>query len=60
VGGRRITDDFWLEGEPPNPGSLPSGCRFRTRCPRAAAQCADEEPQLRALDDDLQVACHLA
>ena len=60
VGGRRVTDDFWLEGEPPNPGNLPSGCRFRTRCPRAAARCAAEEPALRALDDGRQAACHFA
>jgi oligopeptide transport system ATP-binding protein len=60
VGGRRVTDEFWLEGEPPSPGNLPSGCRFRTRCPRAAERCAAEEPQLRALDDGSQVACHFA
>jgi len=60
VGGRRATEDFWLEGEPPNPGNLPTGCRFRTRCPRADPRCAAEEPQLRALPDGRQAACHFA
>jgi oligopeptide/dipeptide ABC transporter ATP-binding protein len=60
VGGHRVTDDFWLEGEPPNPGDLPTGCRFRTRCPRAQDQCAAEEPSLRTLADGRQTACHFA
>jgi oligopeptide/dipeptide ABC transporter ATP-binding protein len=60
VGGRRVTDEFWLEGEPPNPGNLPSGCRFRTRCPRAEARCAAEEPALRTLENGVQAACHFA
>jgi oligopeptide/dipeptide ABC transporter ATP-binding protein len=60
VGGRRVTEDFWLEGEPPNPGNLPSGCRFRTRCPRAEARCAAEEPALRTLENGVQAACHFA
>lgn len=59
IGGRRVTRDFWLEGEPPSPGDLPSGCRFRTRCPLAEAVCAAEEPPLRAVGGQL-VACHLA
>lgn len=46
IGGRKVTDDFWLEGEPPDPTSLPSGCRFRTRCPRAIERCAQEDPGL--------------
>ena len=58
VGGRRVTDTFWLEGEPPSPGNLPSGCRFRTRCPRAEAICANEEPGPRAQPDGSRVACH--
>ncbi len=46
IGKQRITDTFWLEGEPPDPGNLPSGCRFRTRCPLAAPGCAAETPPL--------------
>jgi oligopeptide transport system ATP-binding protein len=59
VGGRRVTETFWLEGEPPSPGRLPGGCRFRTRCPRAEGRCAEEEPALRTLPDGRSAACHL-
>jgi oligopeptide/dipeptide ABC transporter ATP-binding protein len=57
--GRRVTLDFALEGEPPNPRDIPSGCRFRPRCPLAQAVCAEEEPPLRVLDGR-RVACHFA
>lgn len=46
IGKQRITETFWLEGEPPDPGNLPSGCRFRTRCPKAVAACAADVPDL--------------
>ena len=59
IGGRRVTEDFVLEGEPPDPRDVPSGCRFRTRCPLAQPRCAAEEPALRPVDGRT-VACHFA
>jgi peptide/nickel transport system ATP-binding protein len=45
-------------GEPPSPISPPSGCRFRTRCPRADQQCSNEVPELRSVAPRQFVACH--
>ena len=47
-----------LHGEIPSPINLPSGCRFHTRCPRAAARCAQEVPQLRSVGEGQSVRCH--
>jgi oligopeptide/dipeptide ABC transporter ATP-binding protein len=59
IGGPRPRGEFSLEGEPPNPRDVPSGCRFRTRCPLAQDVCAQVEPPLRPVGGR-QVACHLA
>jgi peptide/nickel transport system ATP-binding protein len=45
-------------GEPPSPIAPPSGCRFRTRCPRADARCASEVPELRSVAPGQYAACH--
>jgi peptide/nickel transport system ATP-binding protein len=50
--------DQLISGEPPSPVSPPTGCRFRTRCPRAAARCAEEEPRIRRIGEDHWLACH--
>jgi peptide/nickel transport system ATP-binding protein len=47
-----------LEGELPSPVDPPSGCRFRTRCPRADERCASEEPVMQPAGPDHFVACH--
>ncbi|MSP00234.1 MAG: ABC transporter ATP-binding protein [Acetobacteraceae bacterium] len=60
AGGRRVSAGALLQGEPPSPENLPGGCRFRTRCPRAEALCAAEEPALRRLAGGGQAACHFA
>ncbi|MBE6813021.1 MAG: dipeptide ABC transporter ATP-binding protein [Ruminococcaceae bacterium] len=48
-----------LEGDIPSPLNAPSGCPFRTRCPRATEQCAQSMPPLTDRGDGHFVACHL-
>ena len=47
-----------IAGELPSPIDPPSGCRFRTRCPRAEERCAVEEPLMREIAPNHYVACH--
>jgi oligopeptide/dipeptide ABC transporter ATP-binding protein len=45
-------------GEPPNPVTPPSGCRFHPRCPRASEVCRAVEPQLTEYPGGHLAACH--
>jgi peptide/nickel transport system ATP-binding protein len=47
-----------VRGELPSPVHPPSGCRFRTRCPRAQERCAEEVPLLRRFGAEHLAACH--
>ncbi|MEU8269037.1 ABC transporter ATP-binding protein [Sphaerisporangium sp. NPDC049002] len=56
-----------LDGDLPSPANPPSGCRFRTRCPKFKAltdvrrvRCVEEEPEVRPLGDDHGASCHYA
>ena len=46
-----------LEGDPPSPVDLPSGCRFYPRCPEAKPVCKKSEPEFKKVGNRF-VACH--
>lgn len=58
IGKARVTDHFWLEGEPPKPTDIPAGCRFAPRCPKAQAICRNQDPALRPISPQQDAACH--
>jgi oligopeptide/dipeptide ABC transporter ATP-binding protein len=48
-----------LQGDPPNPINLPSGCRFHPRCPLAFERCPQVDPRLMPVGEGHEAACLL-
>ncbi|MFC1442512.1 ABC transporter ATP-binding protein [Streptacidiphilus sp. N1-10] len=63
----RARERILLTGDLPSPANVPSGCRFRNRCPKylqlnpgEQQRCESEDPQLHTLAPDHTAACHFA
>ncbi|MEU6346732.1 ABC transporter ATP-binding protein [Streptomyces sp. NPDC046977] len=63
----RMRKRVLLSGDLPSPTDVPTGCRFRNRCPKFASldevqrgRCRDEDPSPSALAGDHNAACHYA
>jgi oligopeptide/dipeptide ABC transporter ATP-binding protein len=56
----RLTEAVAMEGDPPSPINLPSGCRFHTRCPIAQEVCSRDDPALTTNGGRHLAACHFA
>lgn len=52
------TREYAIEGEPPSPVNLPSGCAFHPRCAYCRDICRENTPKLRETAAGRQVACH--
>jgi len=50
--------EYAIEGEPPSPINLPTGCRFHPRCVMATRICQEEEPGVREVEQGRIVSCH--
>jgi oligopeptide/dipeptide ABC transporter ATP-binding protein len=48
-----------LKGDVPSPINPPSGCYFHPRCPHRMDICDKDEPVIKDIGDDHQVACYL-
>jgi oligopeptide/dipeptide ABC transporter ATP-binding protein len=59
-GVKKAPGEAALKGEPPSALALPSGCRFRPRCPLAAEICERVEPELTGPSEINRAACHFA
>ncbi len=58
---RRRRGEASISGDVPSPFEIPSGCRYRSRCPYAEDRCATEDPMLEpfGVGTRRRVACHV-
>ncbi len=56
----KVVQDFAVRGDIEELTERPTGCVFRHRCPLVQEICASEEPQLRLIEQNQEVACHFA
>lgn len=47
-----------LDGDPPSPLDIPTGCRFQARCAHKTERCLSDDPALIQISDGRQIACH--
>jgi oligopeptide/dipeptide ABC transporter ATP-binding protein len=48
-----------IDGQPPDPAALPSGCAFHPRCPKAMERCRAEAPPVVSVAPGQIAACWL-
>lgn len=56
---RNRREKILLSGDLPSPSNPPSGCTFRTRCPKVHDRCSVARPELKEITEGHFVACHL-
>jgi oligopeptide/dipeptide ABC transporter ATP-binding protein len=54
-GGKKRLEE--IKGSIPNPLSMPSGCKFHPRCPKAKETCREKEPDLQEIGTNHYVRC---
>ena len=57
IGEKTLMQSEGIQGDPPSPIHIPTGCRFHTRCPYATEQCRTTEPILQNFGRDHFAAC---
>lgn len=55
-----FNSEFQVEGEPPSPYSIPTGCRFHPRCPLATDECRTTDPELMPVAAEGAGTTHLS